>query len=181
MLPPPGCLMYESRFIVECSGTLLNFSPCPTFHIYFRHFWTSYLSSNPPLQEGRVVIAWGPSYLLIYPCFPAKCSVSHFRESLYLITLLKSFNYKKKLLLSTFIHYAAQRRSNSESCVVSVIIILTVFCTSSSKFDVLIRSSLLRLEARCLTSIKAVFPLWRDKKMALIVSSSRGVGIQPTD
>jgi hypothetical protein len=100
--PPPGCLMYESQFLVECSGTLLNFSPCPTFHIYFRHFLTSYLPSNPPLPEGRVGIAWGPPFLLIYPCFPAKCSVSHFRESLHLITFLKSFNYKKNTSLHIY-------------------------------------------------------------------------------
>jgi hypothetical protein len=78
-------------------------------------------------------------------------------------------------------HYASRRCSNSESCMVSIITILTFFYRISSKFDVLLINSLLRLEARCLTSMKAVLPLWRDKKMVLIVSCSGGIGIQLTN
>jgi len=58
MLPSLG-LVCKFGVLTECSGTLLNFSPCSTFHLYLLHNRTSYLLSNPP--EGRAGTAWGPS------------------------------------------------------------------------------------------------------------------------
>jgi hypothetical protein len=60
VLPSPG-LMSELGVLIECSETLLNSSPCSTFHLYLLYFRTSYLFSNLPLSEGRTGIAWGPS------------------------------------------------------------------------------------------------------------------------
>jgi len=60
MLPFLG-LVCKFGFLTECSGTLLNFSPCFTFHLYLLQNRTSCLLSNLPLPDGRAGTAWGPS------------------------------------------------------------------------------------------------------------------------
>jgi hypothetical protein len=55
-------LMYEFGFLIECSGTLLNFSPCSTFDLYLLHIRITYLRSKLPLPEGQAGTAWGLSY-----------------------------------------------------------------------------------------------------------------------
>jgi len=58
---------------------------------------------------------------------------------------------------------------------------ISIFCSSSTNFNVLIISSLWRVDARCLTPIKVMFPPWTDKKMALIVSSNDGGAMRWTE
>jgi hypothetical protein len=58
MLPSLG-LVCEFGVLIECSGTLLNFSPCSTFHLYLL------LNVLPPLHptftKRTSGDCWGPS------------------------------------------------------------------------------------------------------------------------
>jgi hypothetical protein len=63
--------------LIECSGTMLNFRPCFTFHLYLLHNRTSYLLSNPPLPEGRAGTAWGLHSRKLSSCPPLLNVVSH--------------------------------------------------------------------------------------------------------
>jgi hypothetical protein len=64
MLPSLG-LVCKFEVLTEYSGTLLNFPPCSTFHLYLLHNRTSYLLSNPSLS-GLEGIAWVPSNKMLF-------------------------------------------------------------------------------------------------------------------
>jgi hypothetical protein len=54
MLPSKG-LMTEVGFVIECSGDLLKFSPCSTFHFYLLKNQMPCLLSNSPLPDERAL------------------------------------------------------------------------------------------------------------------------------